>query len=238
MSEQARYAVYFSPPPGSVWGEAGARWLGRSYFNTVEARATGGPALPQGWNEAAFAAITRAPRRYGWHATLKAPFRLAAGHSEAELLAAVQALAVQIPRFKLPTLAVQRMGHFLAVVPQQPCAELQALAQRCVVELHDFAALPDEADIASRIAQGRLDDEQQALLRRWGYPHVMHRFRFHMTLTGDLSGMSAAQQAALQAHAHAQFGALPQPLPIDALSLLRESRKGSDFRLVAQAPLR
>jgi hypothetical protein len=115
---------------------------------------------------------------------------------------------------------------------------LQALAQRCVVELHDFAALPDEADIASRIAQGRLDDEQQALLRRWGYPHVMHRFRFHMTLTGDLSGMSAAQQAALQAHAHAQFGALPQPLPIDALSLLRESRKGSDFRLVAQAPLR
>lgn len=238
MFESARYAVYFSPPSGSAWAEAGARWLGRSYFNTVEALATGRQALPEGWNEAAFAAITRAPRRYGWHATLKAPFRLMAGRTEADLLAAVEALAAQIPRLYLPALAVQRMGNFLAVAPQQPSAALQALAQRCVEGPHDFAAPPDEADIAARIAQGRLDEEQQALLRRWGYPYVMHRFRFHMTLTGDLSGLNAAQQAALHAHAHAQFDALPQPLPIDALSLLRESCKGSDFRLVAQAPLR
>ena len=238
MSEQARYAVYFSPLPGSAWAEAGARWLGRSYFETNEARATGGSALPHGWNEAAFAAITRAPRRYGWHATLKAPFRLTAGRTAAELLAAVQALAAQSPRFNLPTLAVQRMGHFLALVPQQPSAELQALAQRCVVELHDFAAPPDEADIAARIVQGQLDDEQQALLHRWGYPHVMHRFRFHMTLSGDLSGLSAAQQATLEAQAHALFDRLPQPLCLDALSLLMEPAKGADFRLIAQASLR
>lgn len=238
MSEQARYAVYFSPAPGSLWGEVGASWLGRRYSDTVEARTTGGHVLPQGWNETAFAAITRAPRRYGWHATLKAPFRLTAGRAEAELLAAVETLAAQIPRLYLPTLAVQRMGHFLALVPQQPSAELQALARRCVEGLHDFTAPPDEADIAARIAQGRLDDEQQALLRRWGYPHVMHRFRFHMTLSGDLSGLSVAQQAAIEAQAHAQFDSLPQPLCMDALSLLIEPARGADFRLIAQASLR
>ncbi|MEW6559004.1 MAG: DUF1045 domain-containing protein [Pseudomonadota bacterium] len=234
MNEEARYAVYFTPRPGSVWAQAGARWLGRGY----DGGSAQMPDLLQGFSGSAFAAITRAPRRYGWHATLKAPFRLAAGRTEAGLLDALQSLAAQISRFDLPALGVQRMGNFLALVPQHPSAELQALAQRCVTELHAFAAPLDEADIAARVKQGRLDEEQQALLRRWGYPHVLHRFRFHMTLTGDLGDLSAAQQAEVEAMAHAQFGSLPQPLTLDALSLLFEPDKGADFRLIARAPLR
>jgi hypothetical protein len=42
----------------------------------------------QGWRE-----LTAEPRRYGFHATLKAPFRLAAGLSADELFQAVAALA-------------------------------------------------------------------------------------------------------------------------------------------------
>lgn len=231
---QPRHAVYFCPPHGSVWAEAGARWLGRC-VDDGQPRAQ---PLPVGWSAEAFAAITRAPRRYGWHATLKAPFRLAAGRTEADLLSALRELAGRTPGLELPPLTVQRLGNFLALVPQQPCAALQTLAQSCVTDLHDLAAVPDEAEIAARIAQGRLDAEQQALLRRWGYPHVLHRFRFHLTLTGDLRSLNAAQIDALEAHAQAQFSALPQPLPLRALSLCVEPQRGSDFRRIAQADLR
>jgi hypothetical protein len=233
LAAQARYAVYFSPQQGSAWAEAGARWLGRC----IDRGQPLAQPLPSGWSAEAFAAITRTPRRYGWHATLKAPFRLGVSRTEAELLFAFRELAKQMHGLELPSLKVQQLGSFLALVPQQPSAALQALAQRCVVDLHDFAATPDEDDITARIAQGKLDAEQQALLRRWGYPHVLHRFRFHLTLTGDLRKLSAAQIAALQAHASAQFSILPQPVLVQALSLCIEPRTGADFLRIAQAEL-
>jgi hypothetical protein len=230
---QPRYAVYFCPPRGSAWAEAGAQWLGRCLYSG-QPRAQ---PLPDGWSAEVFTAITRAPRRYGWHATLKAPFRLAAGRTEAELLSALRDLAERTPGLELAPLAVQRLGNFLALAPQQPSAGLQLLAQSCVTSLHELAATPDEAEIAARIAQGRLDAEQQALLRRWGYPHVLHRFRFHLTLTGDLRSLSAAQIDTLEAHAHAQFSVLPQPLPLQALSLCVEPHAGAEFRHIAHVDL-
>lgn len=225
--------MYFSPPLGSDWAEAGAHWLGRC-IDTGEARTQ---PLPAGWSAGAFAALTREPRRYGWHATLKAPFRLAAGRSEAELLLALCDLAGQMQGLELPSLGVQKMGSFLALVPQQPSAALQALAQRCAVDLHEFAALPDEDDIAARIARGKLDAEHEALLRRWGYPHILHRFRFHLTLTGDLRSLSEAQITALEMHARAHFSALSQPVTLGALSVFIEPRRGADFLRIAQAEL-
>ncbi len=233
QAAQARYAVYFCPPQGSAWAEAGARWLGRC----IDGGQTLAQPLPPGGSAETFAAMTRAPRRYGWHATLKAPFRLAAGRTEAELLSALRALARQMHGLELPPLVVRQLGNFLALVPQQPSAALQALAQRCVVDLHDFAAAPEEDDISARIARGKLDAEQQALLRRWGYPHVLHRFRFHLTLTGDLGKLGAAQIAALQAHASALFSPLPQPVSVQALSLCMEPQAGVDFLRIAEAEL-
>ncbi len=230
---QPRYAVYFCPPRGSAWAEAGAQWLGRC-LDSGQPRTQ---PLPGGWTAEAFATVTRAPRRYGWHATLKAPFRLAAGRTETQLLSALRDLAGRTPGLELPPLAVQRLGNFLALAPQQPSAGLQLLAQSCVTSLYEFAAAPDEAEIAARIAQGRLNAEQQALLRRWGYPHVLHRFRLHLTLTGDLRSLSAAQIDTLEAHARAQFSVLPQPLPLQALSLCVEPHAGAEFRRIAQVDL-
>ena len=78
----ARYAIYFAPDKHSGGWEFGANWLGRDeHDNTV---------LPQppleGISPLELTRITQAPRRYGFHATLKAPFRLADGHDETSLI--------------------------------------------------------------------------------------------------------------------------------------------------------
>ncbi len=230
---QTRFAVYFAPEPGSDWAEAGARWLGRC-SDSGEARAQ---PVPAGWSAQAFHAITSAPRRYGWHATLKAPFHLAAGLTEAELAAALDHFAAQIAAFNLHPLSVRRLGNFLALQPEEPSEALNTLAQRCVIDLHPFAAPPGEADIAARIASGQLDAEQKTLLRRWGYPHVLQRFRFHMTLTGNLHGLSQVQAAQLEHHAQDVFSALRQPLSVRALSLFVEPQPGGNFMRLRQSAL-
>lgn len=124
------------------------------------------------------------PRRYGLHATLKAPFRLAPGRSEAGLLSAVEALAGRIEAVKLRHLSVSQIGRFLALTPDR-APGLDGLAARLVQELDVFRAPLTGAEIARRHKAG-LSAMEAELMRRWGYPYVMEAFRFHVTLTGPL----------------------------------------------------
>jgi len=130
--------------------------------------------------------ITAEPRRYGFHATLKPPMRLAEGRSWAELMTAVRTVAAGIAPFDLPRLAVHDLRGFLALRETEPCPALQALADACVEQLDPFRARPSEAELAARRG-GRLSPEQGAMLARWGYPYVFGTWFFHMTLTRRLS---------------------------------------------------
>ncbi len=233
LMRRPRFAIYFAPPAGSAWSDAGARWLGRC----SDTGRTFAQTVPAGWRAEVFHQITAQPWRYGWHGTLKAPFHLAAGLTQAGLHAAVDALAADFSAFDLPPLTVQRLGHFLALRPTPDSAEINALAQCCVRDLQVFSAKPSEAEIIERIAKDQLDAQEQALLWRWGYPHVMERFRFHMTLTGPLASLSAVQIAQLEEHAQNVFSALAQPLRVEALSLFIEPHRGADFQRIAVSPL-
>src|SRR5690606_33508950 len=77
-----RYGLHFTPPASDPLTLAAQRWLGRNAF-------TGAPLVQPETNGLDAAALTADPRRYGFHATLKAPFALAEGRSEAELLAEI-----------------------------------------------------------------------------------------------------------------------------------------------------
>lgn len=227
-----RFAVYFSPPPGSLWSDAGARWLGRG----IDGEGAVAQVVPAGWDAAGFAALTAEPRRYGWHATLKPPFRLAAGVDAPALHAALGEIAAGSAAFALPPLEVATMDGFLALRPVADSAPLQALARRCVTELQRFAAPPTDAEIAQRRRAG-LTPEQDAMLLRWGYPYVLDSFRFHLTLTGRLATLPPPRVAALQERARELFTALPQPLRVEALSLFVESRPGAEFVRIARFAL-
>ncbi len=209
-----RYAVYWVPEPAHALAQMGEQWLSQDPAEAPIAE----PAL------------------YGCHATLKPPFRLAAGCHEADVLAAVQALAQGHQGFDMPALRVARLHDFLALRPLQALEQdhaLWRLADACVSEL-DFLRQPaSEAELQKRRSAG-LDPQQEALLLCWGYPHVLARWRFHMTLSNAVfsaqeGGLAAA---ALQTRLQALFAsALGERLRCEAICVFRQDAPGQAFCL-------
>ena len=67
------------------------------------------------------AEITATPRRYGFHGTLKPPFRLRQGVTFADLDRSAATLAGTVAPFEAPRLTLARIGAFIALVPAAPC---------------------------------------------------------------------------------------------------------------------
>lgn len=178
---QARYAIYFVPAPASDLYGFGSSMLGYDCYTGAD--------LPRPADldveDADWRALTEEPRRYGFHATLKAPFRLAPTRREDELIGAVLAFARRPREITRIAPEVRLLGAFTAIVPRAPVAALTALAAACTTEFDQFRApLSDEE--RSRRDPSRLTERQMSNLDRWGYPYVFDDFRFHMTLTGPL----------------------------------------------------
>lgn len=209
-----RYAVYYAPEDEPLRTLAG-RWLSRdSTRPPVDVD-------PQRWR-----AWTEAPRRYGLHATLKAPFRLRAGSDETALFDAVAALAATLAPVTLPALALSRIGRFVALTPAAPSTESGRLAGRCVVELDAFRAAPGRYQ-PTRRRRAPLDTREEELLARWGYPYVLDRYRFHITLTGPLADADA--DVAYRLLQDYLAPALARPARIDALSVFVEPQPDAPF---------
>jgi hypothetical protein len=213
----ARYAVYFAPARGSAWWQFGANWLGRDDAQPgSDAVARGGPQQS-----------TAEPARYGFHATLKAPFRLAANTSVDGLCERLQALAATLPTLALGVLEPRCLPGFVALVPTENNPALVDLAARCVVELDHLRAPLTQAEIQRRRPE-RLGARGQELLRQFGYPHVLERFRFHMTLA--LCDDDDAPAVVERARAAVAPLNRDQPLCLDRLCLFEEPRPEAPLR--------
>ncbi|NUP73382.1 MAG: DUF1045 domain-containing protein, partial [Sinomonas sp.] len=146
-----RVAIYAAPGTtaddgaGSLLREKAESWLGRSVTGSAVAAAA-----PKGWTRGAVDDITVDARRYGFHGTLKAPFRLAPGRSLGELEAAVARFAASRPSVSLPEPALARIGHFFALVPGAPALPLNGLAADVVMAFVEFRAPPNAAELARR----------------------------------------------------------------------------------------
>jgi len=227
MHNYPRYAVYFAPNPGSRWWNFACHWLGR---DPVSGRNLVQPPVC-GYAAESLFELTAAPRRYGFHATLKAPFVLAPGVGAAELDRAAAAFAARQQALTLGTLAPQYMGSYLALRPLREPSGLEALARACVEYFDPLRAPPDAADLQRRRSAG-LTSRQEALLERWGYPYVMEEYRFHMTLTGELSNSEADR---LGAGLSPTLDHLNQePLPLDAIYIFEQAAAGLPFMLTGR----
>jgi putative phosphonate metabolism protein len=231
----ARFAIYAAPGIGSADAvgaalrEKAEQWLGRSITGDHVT-----PSVPDGWTRAAINAITLDARRYGFHATLKAPFRLAEGRTAAELDAAVARYAAGRPGVLVPRLSLARLGGFFALVPGAEAAELQTLADAVVTDLDCFRAPATQAEIARR-DPAELTPRQRELLAAWGYPYVLDEFRFHMTLTDRIPDLRRAEvERTLDDWFAPLLGAT---LRIDALAVFTEAAPGAPFTLHAVHPL-
>ena len=230
MAAQARFALYFTPVPGSMLARFGAEVLGYDC-------ATGMPVARRkldGIADEDAAAATAVPARYGFHGTLMAPFEPAPGRSPSELEDALAAFARDRAPVALGHLKIAGIGSFTALVPAGSEDAVRTLAGDCVTAFNDFRAPLSAHDRERRLAS-RLSSRQVELLDRWGYPYVFSEFRFHMTLTGRLP---PHEQARWQAALAAAFAPLaPAPLEIDAVSLVCQDDRGAPFRVIARRPL-
>jgi putative phosphonate metabolism protein len=226
MASYPRYAIYFVPTPGSDLDRFGAELLGYDAFGGDDLPFPAGiTELVPDWHN-----LTRDPRQYGFHATLKAPFALAPGREEAELTAACETFAAAPPPIPVITPVVQAISGFIAVVPANPSVDLNRLAADCVRDFDPFRA-PLTADDRARRNPSALTPAQVDHLDRWGYPYVMDDFRFHMTLTARVSAERREQLVALLGE---RFDALDLgQLAIDRIAVFRQDNAGSRFRVLA-----
>jgi len=218
-----RYALYYAPPREAGWSRFATGWLGWDMEAGAEVAHPAVSGLPLPVEE-----ITETPRKYGVHATIKPPFRLAEGTTRAELEAACAALCAGLAPLRLDGLALARLGRFLALRPVGDTAALNALAAACVEGLDRFRAPAPQAELARRRAAG-LSPAQEENLARWGYPYVMGEFRFHITLSGKLP--RPALGAVETALARELGPLLPAPFEIADLALMGEDAAGR-FHLI------
>jgi 2'-5' RNA ligase len=214
-----RYALYFCPP--DPWRAIGNRWLGRAE--------PGGLAMARTVDDVAHQhAWTEAPRRYGLHATLKAPFRLCDGTTPDQLDAAVRELAGSLDPFSV-LIERRRLRGFLAwclADDGRSRADMGALADVAVQRLDRFRAPPTRAEIERRQAH-TLSEAERRMLARWGYPYAFQTFKFHITLTGHLSDANLLE--ADREFAQSGGDELPDTMPVEGVALYVEPQAGADF---------
>lgn len=226
-----RYAFYYAPRPEEGLAVVASQWLGRS-AETGQSRPL---KAVSAFTAERLAEITADPRLYGFHGTLKAPIALADGVTEHDLLAAVGDFAVGRRSVVVPSMALTCLSSFMALVPSQPSAELQDLADSCVIEFDEFRQPADEAELACRRATG-LSPRQDELLLRWGYPCVLEEWRFHLTLTGRIADDS--ERSAITDLLRRQFvGFIDRPLAVRDLCVFRQSAAGRPFVALARFAL-
>lgn len=222
MSSHIRFAIYYLPPEGAL-AQFGAQWLG---WDCLTGESALQPDLPK------IADATEAPRKYGFHATLKPPFRLATGATTDALQSALAQLTASQSPVVLEGLTLDRLGNFLALRPVGDTTALNALAGECVTALDRFRTPPEPAELTRRRKSG-LSPRQDELLREWGYPYVLEEFRFHMTLTGSLADGDLTR---FQGEIARRLPALPRPYIIDNIALVGQRPDGM-FQLIQRYAL-
>lgn len=218
-----RYAVYFTPEKSDPLTIAAQAWLGRDVFSGEAIPATDHDGLTARdlWHH------TAAPRRYGFHATLVAPFHLAAGVSEQDLLASIAGFTGTCVPFQIPRLEVARLGNFYALTPAVRCEQLDDLAWSAVDHFNTLRAPLSEGEIERRSLAG-LSPRQFNYLVRYGYPYVRDEFRFHMTLTGSVADATDGLETALASYFTPIIAA---PVAVDSITLFVEPERGAPFNV-------
>jgi hypothetical protein len=227
----ARYAIYFAPERDTRLWAFGTSVLG----SDPETGADVPQFVPDGFLPDEWRALTASPRRYGFHATLKPPFALAAGRSEEELFTALRAFVAQRAPITGLSAAPDAGGSYVMLGLTEKDARVHELADACVTDFDAFRARPSDAEKARRMSGG-LSEREAAHLERWGYPYVFDTFTFHMTLAGPLPEDRRARALAGLNLTHDK-AVKNEGLAIRSVAVFVEPAPGEPFRLALRAPL-
>jgi putative phosphonate metabolism protein len=221
-----RIALYYAPGTDDPLHQRASAWLGRD--------AVSGAEIPQPAIAGVdIAEVTADARGYGFHATLKPPFRVQ-GDIQAALQTA-QDFAARTAAFTLPPLQITDLDGFLALREAEPCPPLQALADGAVTALDPHRAPATEAEIARRKPE-KLSPRQREYLEAWGYPYVFAEWRFHMTLTRRLT--PAEKTIILPAVTDALGDAPAIARTVTDICIFAQAAPGAPFTILERLKLR
>lgn len=223
---EARYAIYFVPAAETVLYQFGAAVLGYDAYTGLDTPYVRG--VDPDWPDR-----VREPRVYGFHATLKPPFRLATNVTAAELQAEFSLFARSRSTITAGPLVVRVLGSFVALVLDTNCAAIDNLAADSVPHFDRFRAPINEQERVRRLS-APLTARQKLHLDRWGYPYVFDDFRFHMSLTGPLPVDNRAPVLRRLTEEFANRLGAPR-LVVDRMVIARQC--GDAFRIVQSALL-
>ncbi|THF53707.1 DUF1045 domain-containing protein [Allorhizobium terrae] len=225
-----RYSICYTPSARDPLTLAASSWLGRSVYSGEAVEHPEGIGLSQ--SEIAF--HTALPRRNGFHACLKAPFRLHPDVSEAMLLRELMHFSGVVEPFALPALEVGRLGDCCGLMLSHQSVQLDQLASLVMQNFDQFRAPLTEAEI-DRMAPERLSAPQFANLYRWGDPHVLDEYRFYLPLTGPLSTHDRERVQKATSNYFSTY--LVQPPVFSNLALFVEREQGAPLVVHSLHPM-
>lgn len=224
-----RYAIYYAPRPQTSLAAFGAATLGYDADQRREVPFLAGlESAIANWRS-----LVAEPARYGFHATLKAPFELTAGASEATLLAHAEELARTAAPCPLGRLRVTPLTRFVALMPTAVSQCLQRLESHIVKGFEPLRAPLSAADRARRL-ETPLTDRQIRYLDGWGYPFVLEEFRFHMTLAGPVPQAQIVEVAERLTPLYEPYD---ETVRIDEIALFRQTSRDTRFHVMARFAL-
>jgi hypothetical protein len=208
-----RFAVYYAPATDSALWQRAEDWLAQEDRQP----------------------LTVSARRYGFHATLKAPMVLAAGAERAQLEMALAEFADGHRPVRLSGVAPRLIDGFLALTCEPQPQALTDFAATVVTDFERFRAPLEPAERERRL-RAPLTARQIELLDEYGYPFVLEEFLFHMTLTDRLPSERRGELVAAATEWFADE--LAEPIVLDRLVLFHEAAPGEPFRRLDDFVLR
>lgn len=224
-SSFTRYAIYYTPRPGTALAAFGRSWFGRANDGvTLQAFSV------SGLSGSGFAKIPSAPGRYtGLHALFHPPFTLRDDIGLAALKSQLVAFAANRKPVETGPLTLARAGRYLVLRPVEPTPGLDWLAAQCVSAFENVAVAPnDDGGEDHR----HLSAYQRLLLKSFGHPHVMSEYRFSIALTGPLD--AAHLERVSQALWPVIEDICAEGVTVDGLSLFGDAGGRTPMRLIGR----
>ena len=176
-----RYAIYYAPIENPELDLFGKCWLGWDPYKGEETTKSDLSKLP---SFKKFSSLVLTPKQYGFHGTIKAPFRLKNKYTYNDLENKVCEISKQIQSFHLDKLVIKKLGNFIALTPSKNL-KVNDVSNKFVEGL-DFLRDDLSEDEIKKRHPHKLSFVQKKMLFKWGYPYVFNEFKFHLTLTGKL----------------------------------------------------
>jgi hypothetical protein len=157
--------------------------------------------------------------------------------TEQDLVQATDIFAAGQSPFPIPTLKLAYLSNFIALIPSRDDPRINRIADACTTQFDHFRAPLSDAEMTRRLREP-LDAISLRLLASWGYPHVLERYQFHISLTGSLNHYPQETSGVVLQAAREVFAPIAGiALKFDAICVFRKRSSDERFALIHRAAL-